>query len=179
MSQSIWNVPLATFCDLVAARRPAPAGVASAVVGATCGLSLLVKALAITGRNDLLLEAAVRLSRRLQATADEDIAAVQRYSRTGDAADLERATEVPLRAARAAVEGLDLCVQATDGISGPVAADVVAGAFLLEGAVYAIWACIQANVRRLTADGAAPLAHLDDLEGRARQAREEVVSRLR
>jgi formiminotetrahydrofolate cyclodeaminase len=131
------------FCDEVASRSPAPAGVATAVVAADLGMSLLIKTLAITGKRPDLLERARAESATLRRTVQEDIAAVRELMRSGDA---RKATEVPMRAARSVAAGLDLCAQASGEIHGLLAADLGAAAALLSGAAQAIQICVDANL---------------------------------
>src|SRR5512135_2408379 len=58
MAHSIWSESLGSFSDAVAATRPAPAGVAAAAMTAELGLSLMIKAMSITGGHDELVAAA-------------------------------------------------------------------------------------------------------------------------
>jgi formiminotetrahydrofolate cyclodeaminase len=131
------------FCDQVASRSPAPAGVAAAVVAADLGMSLLIKTLVLTGERPDLLEAARTESVRLRQAVDDDIAAVRELMRSGDA---RKANEVPMRAARSAAAGLDLCKQAEGEIHGLLAADLGAAVALLSGAAQAIQVCMDANL---------------------------------
>src|SRR5579863_8075978 len=131
------------FCDQVASRSPAPAGVAAAAVAADLGMSLLIKTLIITGKRPDLLEAARAESGRLRQAADDDIVTVREMMRTRDP---RNANEAPLRAARSAAAGLELCAQVEGEIGGLLAADLSAAAALLSGAVRAIQACVDANL---------------------------------
>ena len=145
MSRSIWSDSLAIFSDSVAATRPAPAGVAAACVAANLGISLLIKTLAITGRQADLLESARREAAHLRGAADEDIGAVMQFMSVRDAASIRQAIEAPLRAARAAVAGLELCTKAS--VKPVLAADLAAARALMSGALRAILICIDANLR--------------------------------
>jgi formiminotetrahydrofolate cyclodeaminase len=147
MSRSIWPESLASFSDSVSATRPAPAGVAAAAVAAELGMSLMIKAMSITGGHDELVGAARRESARLRGAADEDIGAVMAYMSTRDAAALRQAIDAPLRAARAAVTGLELCGQASSGVKPALVADLRAAQALLSGALRAILICIDANLQ--------------------------------
>ncbi len=140
------NVSMWAFCDEVASRSPAPAGVAAAAVAADLGLSLLIKTLVITGKRPELLEAARAESARLRQAVDDDIAAVRELMRSRDAAAMKKAIEVPMRAARSAGAGLDLCAQAAGEVRGLLAADLGAAAALLAGAAKAIQVCVDANL---------------------------------
>jgi formiminotetrahydrofolate cyclodeaminase len=159
------------FCDQVASRSPAPAGVAAAAVAADLGLSLLIKTLVITGKRSDILEAARAESARLRQAVDDDITAVRELMRSGDAVAMSRAIEVPMRAARSAAAGLDLCVEAAGEIRGLLAADLAAAAALLCGAVRAILVCVDANLR---AQGSEVPAERKVLEDRATQQAEAI-----
>lgn len=130
------------FCDQVASRSPAPAGVAAAAAAADLGMSLLIKALVITGKRPELLEAARAESVRLRQAVDDDIVAVRELIRTRDP---RNANEIPMRAARSAAAGLDLCAEAAGEVHGLLAADLGAAKALLSGALQAIQVCVDAN----------------------------------
>jgi len=147
MSRSIWSESLASFSDSVAATRPAPAGVAAAAVTAELGMSLLIKAIAITGGHGELVEAARSQAAHLRGAADEDIRAVMEYLHARHAAALRQAIEAPLRAARAAVVGLELCAKASGVVKPALAADLGAAQALLAGALRAILLCVDANLQ--------------------------------
>jgi len=143
MPRSIWSESLVSFSDSVAATRPAPAGVAAAAVAADLGIGLLIKTLAITGGHDDLLAAARKESAHLRGAADDDVGAVMEYMHARDAGTLRRTIEAPLRAARAAVMGLELSKKAS--VKPALAADLGAAQALLAGALRAILICIDAN----------------------------------
>jgi|SRR5579862_3311682 len=146
MDTSIWPASLGSFCDQIAARRPAPAGVASSAVVAVLGLSLLIKTIEISGKRADLAESARGLSEKLRTAADEDIAAVHAYMASRDPAALRQAIDVPMSAARAAAAGIDLCCEAADVVRASLRADIGAAAALLAGAVRAILICVDANL---------------------------------
>jgi formiminotetrahydrofolate cyclodeaminase len=185
MNASIWPATLASFCDEVAGTNPAPAAVAVSAVTANLGLGLLIKVLEITGRRKsfagdsqklrALVDAARRESEQLRSLADEDIAAVRQYVGSRNPADARSAIEVPLRAARAAVSGLDLCAEAAGAIQalnqggpqGPLAADLGAAGILLSAAVRAILLSVDTNLRQLPSEDpyrAAVMIEQRDLE---------------
>ncbi len=142
---TIWSATLGSFCDEVAAAKPAPAGVAVAAVSARLGLALLIKVLRITGKRNDLIEAARRESDQLARAADDDIQAIQQLLHARDA---NAAIDVPLRAATSAVAGLELCAETAASIRGLIAADLGAAASLLAGAARAILLCVDFNLRR-------------------------------
>ena len=148
-SPSVWTETLASFCNHLAASEPAPAGVAAAAVTGRLGLSLLIKVLEIRGLQKELREAAQRESQILAEAADEDIQAVQQLLKTRHA---QPAIEIPLRAARAAVAGLELCARASESVRGLIAADIGAAAALLAGSARAILLCVEANLKRASSE---------------------------
>jgi formiminotetrahydrofolate cyclodeaminase len=168
MSRSIWSESLASFSDSVAATRPAPAGVAAAAVAAELGISLLIKGLAITGGQDELLNAARLSASHLRGAADDDIGAVMAYMQTRDAAALRQAIEAPMRTARAAVAGLELCAKASGKVKPALAADLAAAQALLTGALRAILICIDANLRGCEDEHRDAVAERRAIEDRAR-----------
>jgi formiminotetrahydrofolate cyclodeaminase len=168
MPHSVWSESLARFSDSVAATRPAPAGVAAAAIAAELGISLLIKTLAITGGQAELLNAARRESAHLRGAADDDIGAVMAYMSARDADALRQAIEAPLRAARAAVTGLELCAKASDSVKSSLAADLGAAQALLAGALRAILICIDANLHGREGEHRDALAERQAIEDRAR-----------
>ena len=168
MSRSIWSESLASFSDSVAATRPAPAGVAAAAVAAELGISLLIKALAISSAQNELLDAARRELAHLRCAADDDIGAVMEYMRARDADALQLAIEAPMRAARAAVAGLELCAQAAGLVRATLAADLGAAQALLGGALRAILICIDANLHGREDEHRDAVAERQAIEERAR-----------
>lgn len=142
MDASIWPTPLGEFQESVAAPQPMPAGVATAAATAALGLSLLMKALRITGQRADLLGPAQELVDELRAAADADVEAVKNYIQNRDKSGL---LTVPARAAHAVSQALALCVEAEPSVTGLIAADVRAAAAILDGAASAIDACICAN----------------------------------
>ena len=168
MSRSIWSESLASFSDSVGATRPAPAGVAAAAVAAELGFRLLIKTLAITGDRAELLEAARRESANLRGAADQDIGAVMAYMTARDADTLRQAIEAPLRAARAAVTGLELCGQSSGRVKATLVADLRAAQALLAGALRAILICIDANLAGREGEHPGAVAERHAIEDRAR-----------
>lgn len=160
--RSVWTETLASFCDNLAASRPAPAGVAAAAVSGCLGLALLMKVLEIRGLPSELIDAAKRESQILAQAADDDIEAVSQLLQAHDA---QPAIEVPLRAARAAVAGLELCAGAAESVRGLIAADLGASAALLAGAARAILLCVEFNLSRAPSEALAAVRR--QLEERA------------
>jgi formiminotetrahydrofolate cyclodeaminase len=142
MNGSFWDASLASFAADVAAPKPAPAGVAASSIAALLGISLLIKVLEIRGIRPDLLDAARSLAAELRQAAEDDVAAVQRYIQSRDLAGM---LDPPMRAARAAVSGLELSSKIE--ISGLIAADLRAGTELLAGAARAILTCVDSNLR--------------------------------
>jgi formiminotetrahydrofolate cyclodeaminase len=146
---TIWDAPLESLYEGLAAPKPSPAGVTAAAVSARLGLALLIKTLEITARRAgdaetvrAWLTAARRYSELLAEAANDDIVAAPERKRI----------EIPMNAARAAVAGLDLCAEAAGLVHGPLAADLGAAAALLCAAVRALVLCVDSNVGELEAE---------------------------
>jgi methenyltetrahydrofolate cyclohydrolase len=143
--------------------------VSVAAVSASLGLGLVEKVLRIAGqrrgfsgdrmRLDQLIDAARAGSDRLAGYVDEDVAAFNDYlasKRRGDvpAMDgaLRAAIESPLKIARAAVDGLDLCAEAADIIPAAVAADLGTAVLLLECGARATLLSVDSNLGQFPPD---------------------------
>jgi methenyltetrahydrofolate cyclohydrolase len=168
-SASLLTTSIENFRDRVASTEPTPAGVSVAAISASLGLALIEKVLRIVSqrkgfagdraRLGQLADAAQAGSARVVHYADEDVAVFNEYlaSRrakdaraTGDA--LRNAIEVPLKIARSAVDGLDLCAAAAGFAHAPLAADLGAAAEILAGAVRATLLSVDSNVTQLALD---------------------------
>lgn len=147
MSGSIWNQPLESLYDGLAAAKSAPAAVTASAVSARFGLALLIKILEVTLRRktfsgdpaqfNAMIEAARAESAKLAQAADDD---------TNSGPDRRR-SEIPMIAAQAAEAGLAQCASARPFITGPIAADLEAAILLLEAARRAILVCLESNAR--------------------------------
>jgi methenyltetrahydrofolate cyclohydrolase len=143
--------------------------VSVAAVSASLGLGLVEKVLRIAGlrrgfsgdrvRLDQLMDAARAGSDKLAGYADEDVAAYNDYlasKRRGDMpamdAALRAAVESPMKIARAAVEGLDLCAEAAGIIPAALAADLGTAVVLLAGAARATLLSVDSNLGQLPPD---------------------------
>ena len=187
-ADGIWGVTLENFRQSVASAEPVPAGVSVAAVSAALGVSLLRKVLEIVAkrkrfqgdRGELaaLLEAARTESEYLARCADEDIAAYRAYiaaRRTGDAGATP-AVKTPLRGARSALAGLDLCAAAAGIVDGAVAADLGTAAILLAGAVRAM--ALSAGVNLRESPDHAAILECKELEVRALRQLDSVLRRV-
>jgi formiminotetrahydrofolate cyclodeaminase len=168
-SRSIWSESLASFSDAVAATRPAPAGVCAAAVAAELGMCLMIKAMSITGGHGELVEAARREAADLRGAADDDVGAVMEFIGVHDAAAKRKAIEAPLRAARAAVSGLELCVHASSAVKKSLAVDQAAAEALIAGALKAILMCVAANLQGHETDYPDAVSEHREIEDRARR----------
>ena len=92
---------------------------------------------------------AQRLIDQLHNVADEDSAAGGRYLVSQDPEALEQAIGTPMRSAGVVAEGIGLCAEAASEVRGLLAADAVAAALLLAGALRAILACVDFNLARI------------------------------
>jgi formiminotetrahydrofolate cyclodeaminase len=188
MHVSIWPGTLASFCEDVAGSNPAPAAVAASAVTASLGLSLLIKVLKIAGRRKsfrgdaqklkALIDVARREQEELKKAADEDIHAVRLYVGSRDPSGARNAIEVPMRAARAAGAGLDLCAEGAqiEGVKqGLPAADLHAASILLSAALRAILVSVEFNLTQL--DSAETYREAIVAETRALEERMEITLR--
>ena len=165
-----------------------------AAVSASLGLGLVEKVLRIAGqrrgfsgdraRLDQLMDAARAGSDALADYADEDVAAYDDYlasKRRGDVLDaaLRTAIESPLKIARAAVAGLDLCAEAAGLIPAAVAADLGTAVLLLECAARATLLSVDSNLGQFPPDSQFyrdVLAERGELHRQARQKAEKLVA---
>jgi len=164
MPDSIWNSTLEEFRAQVASVEPVPAGVSTAAVAAGLAAGLLTKVMEISRKKqpsggralEELIRSAHEQSAYLKQCADDDIAVYRTYlavrGRHDDtaAAALRQITEVPLRAARAAIAGLELCNSMAPTTPAVIAPDLAAATTLLEAAVRAILISVDANLAYLT-----------------------------
>jgi formiminotetrahydrofolate cyclodeaminase len=171
---SLWNTTIGNLRDRVATSEPAPAGVSVSAISASLALALLEKVLRIASHRkdfsgdpqrvaDLIIRAR-QASDILAAYAEEDIAAFDYFLASRrlphesptrhqaiDAA-LRTAIEVPLKIARTAAEGLDLCAEATPLVHAFVAADLGSATELLSAAIRATLLSVDSNLARLPPD---------------------------
>ena len=139
-------------------------GVATAAHAASLALELLAK---ITHSNAGLAEA-----ESLRQIAEDDVAAYNRFltSPPQERVLVQRdAIETPMRAARTALAGLDLCLAASNSIRDSVAADLGVAAELLAAAARGILLCAGQNLKAVSEDPsyAATLAERQTLGARA------------
>ena len=197
--QSIWTRTLADFEQLIGAGDSITGAVAVSAVSAALAVDVLQMVLGVTARkrNSEHLQGLIGAARearvRLARAADEDRAAYASYrdavrlpkefegrsQAIGSA--LQKASETPLAAARAATEALGLCVETSKLAEGAIAADVGGAAHLLAGAVRAILISVDANLRRLKGRPFydALVSERRDLEAQATARAGEVVKLLR
>jgi len=196
MEDSIWATTLAGFRSESGGADPVPAGVAISAVTASLALALLAKVLTVTGnrksfagdrqRLAALLGAARAESTLLTHLADDDIQAFNQYmecKRQGEelTAAIRNAIEVPMKAARSALRGLDLCAEAAGMMQGLTAADLGAAAALLSGALRAMLLSVDFNIREMRSEeqfSAAIAAECGDLELRALRCAEIVTAAI-
>jgi formiminotetrahydrofolate cyclodeaminase len=142
--RSLWQATLAEFADGLAAKQPAPAGVAAAAVAGAFGASLFIKVLEIRRPDEQALARQLAIMRAAVAdfhlAAEADIDAVQSRDRS-------RMMEAPVEVARTAVRTLGMIAGARGQIRGPLGADVTAAAMLVAGAGRAALACAIVNLK--------------------------------
>ena len=139
---------LDSFYDELSSKQPAPAGVAAAAVSARLGIALLIKVLEIRRQPAARIETARREAAILKQAAEDDIQALT-------AEHPAFSVEIPMRAARAATAGLQLCANTAGSIRGMIAADLGAAAALLAGAARAILLCVEFNLSRTPSEAVA------------------------
>src|SRR5690606_5038145 len=172
MTESLWDLALATVRDRAASDAPTPGGGSIAVVSGTLGLALVLMALRVSARRPEsgdalapLIEAGDRLLATLSAQADADILVFEGYMaalklprateeekaarRAALAQATVEATEMPLNAAQALLEGLDIARQAVPLAHPTIVSDVAAGAALLHGAATAVLYNVDVNLASL------------------------------
>ena len=197
---SVWKSTLEEFHAQIAQGDGITGAVAVASMAAAFAVSLMLMVLEITARKkeseghrrqiQELLEAARTEAQHLKRAADDDRAAYAAYrqaARLPQAGErqraerqramrstLEQASETPLRAARSAVRTIELCAQAATLVRGDIAADIAGAAEILHGAVRAILASLDANLRRMEDGGL--VAERRELEERASHFVERVRS---
>lgn len=162
-------------------------GVATAAESAALALELLSRVIEVSKpeqRGPWL--AAVRgQGEILRRAAQEDVAAYNVYlscvRNSAPVVELQQAIrgtiEVPLRAARAAMAGLEMCAAMADCVSASVAADLGVAATLLDSAVRGIGLCVDANLRLGTTVEAVGMEQRE-LEQRAHQAVHGVLDKI-
>lgn len=134
---------------------------AAAALSASLALRVLKSVLGVVARKHdsvrvrELIEAAQQAAERLVELAAEDGAAYAAYMQARrerseeEQAALRRAIETPMRVARAATNGINLCLETAGYTRGAIAADVAGAAALLAGAVRATLCSVDANLELL------------------------------
>jgi formiminotetrahydrofolate cyclodeaminase len=194
MPDSVWTGTIDAFRARVGGTGPVPAGVSISAVSASLALALVGKVLDITGRRktfagdrallNALIEQARAESSTLTRLADEDVEAFDLYleaTRSGDPEVTAKAAsltiKVPMEGARAAIRGLDLCLEAVELVSGLTAADLGIAAKLLDGAVRAMLLSVDFNVKQMNI-AEDLLAERRDLEARSIQHAATIAARI-
>jgi formiminotetrahydrofolate cyclodeaminase len=170
MDMSMWG-----FLDALASGTPTPGGggasavagaMAAALISMVCNLTLgRQRYAAVADEMQALLERAETLRDELQQLADDDVVAFTRLSaayklpRVTDAdvatrrdviqAALRRATDVPLRTARAAAAVLPLCGPIAERGNQAAVSDVGVAALLAQAAVRSALLNVDINLRTI------------------------------
>jgi formiminotetrahydrofolate cyclodeaminase len=163
-------------------------GVAVSAMAARLAMELLAKVIEVSkpAQLDAWLAQAWSEADKLRRAAEEDVAAYNVYlecrRNSAGTEELRRALrgtiEVPMAAARAAVAGIELCVEVSETVRAAVAADLGTAAALLDGAVRGMMLCIDANLRAAGDDPEFAMLRSDarDLAERAHRMTGVVVS---
>jgi len=175
MEQQTLNIPVTAFLDALASGAPTPGGGGAAAVAGAMAAALVSMVCNLTiGRQRYadaesemreILDRAETLRAELQQLAEEDVAAFNRLSaayklpRLTDAdvairrdavqAALKRATEVPLRTARAAAAIMPLCTPVAERGNRAAVSDVGVAALLAHTAVRSALLNVEINLRTL------------------------------
>jgi methenyltetrahydrofolate cyclohydrolase len=174
MEQS-FDAPVATFLDQLASNAPAPGGGGAAALGGAMGAALVSMVCNLTvGKKRFaeveeemrdMLDRAEALRHELQGLAEADVQAFNRLSaayklpRTTESdtairrdaiqASLRRATEVPLRTARAAAAILPLCPPVAERGNQAAVSDIGVAALFAHAAVRAALLNVEINLQLL------------------------------
>ena len=175
MEERAFDTSVADFLDRLASAMPAPGGGGAAALGGAMGAALVSMVCNLTigkaryaeveGQMRDALDRAEALRQELQELAQADIEAFNRLSaayklaRTTDSdqairrdaiqASLRRATEVPLRTARAAAAILPLCPPVAEHGNQAAVSDVGVGVLLAHAAVRSSLLNVEINLRLL------------------------------
>jgi formiminotetrahydrofolate cyclodeaminase len=175
MAEQAFDASVTAFLDSLASSAPAPGGgsaaalsgaMAAALVSMVCNLTIGKRRYAdVEAEMRDLLDRAEALRHEMQELAQADLEAFNRLSaayklpRTTDAdiairrdaiqASLRRATEVPLRTARAAAAVLPLCPAVADRGNQAAVSDVGVAALLAQAAVRSALLNVEINLRLL------------------------------
>lgn len=175
MAEQAFDASVTAFLDSLASSAPAPGGgsaaalsgaMAAALVSMVCNLTIGKRRYAdVEAEMRDLLDRAEALRHEMQELAQADLEAFNRLSaayklpRTTDAdiairrdaiqASLRRATEVPLRTARAAAAVLPLCPAVADRGNQAAVSDVGVAALLAQAAVRLALLNVEINLRLL------------------------------
>lgn len=175
MEQRTLDTTVPAFLDALASNAPAPGGGGAAAVTGAMGAALVSMVCNLTiGRqryaqaeNEMreLLDRAESLRAELQELAEDDVAAFNRLSaayklprvtesdiairRDAIQASLKRATEVPLRTARAAAAILPLCPPVAERGNQAAVSDIGVAALLAHAAVQSALLNVEINLRTI------------------------------
>ena len=173
MPASAWALTIAQVRDLTASLSPTPGGGSISILTGTLGLALVHKGASIslkratvdTARRESLLDLCDKVTpaiESLSSLVDDDSQAYQRYlaarslPHATDAetsaressmqAELLRATQIPLTAAKEMCRALEFVETAVALSDKHLLSDVFAGALLIRSAVQAVLLTVDANV---------------------------------
>lgn len=175
MDQRTFDSSVSSFLDALASGAPTPGGggaaalagaMAAALVSMVCNLTIGRQRYAeAEGEMRQVLDRAERLREELQQLAEDDVAAFNRLSaayklpRATDAdlairrdaiqASLRRATDVPLRTARAAAAVLPLCPAVAERGNQAAVSDIGVAGLLAYSAVRSALLNVEINLRTL------------------------------
>lgn len=175
MEEQTLNISVTEFLDSLASGAPTPGGggaaalsgsMAAALVSMVCRLTIGRKRYeTVEGEMTQILDRAETLRAELQQLAEDDVAAFNRLSaayklpriteadiairRDAIQSSLKRATEVPLRTARAAAAVLPLCVPTAERGNQAAVSDAGVAALLAHAGVRSALLNVEINLRTL------------------------------
>jgi len=175
MDERMFDASVSSFLDNLASKAPAPGGGSAAALGGAMGAALISMVCNLTvgkprfaeveSEMQDMLDRAETLRHELQDLAEADVEAFNRLlaayklPRTTESdiairrdaiqASLRRATEVPLRTARAAASILPLCPPVAERGNQTAVSDVGVAAFFAHAAVKAALLNVEINLNLL------------------------------
>jgi formiminotetrahydrofolate cyclodeaminase len=174
MTESIWDLSLRSALDQTASAAPTPGGGSIAAVSGAFGLGLVIMALEVSAKKQLLASTAAsegrKLLQELTPFVDRDVAVFSSYMEalrlpkqteaeqaTRDAARAAASLEAartPLQAAEAYLRALSFAHKSARHINKNVWSDLLAGADLLMGALKAVLRTVDINLPMLRDEAA-------------------------
>ncbi len=139
------RLPVDEFADALGARTPSPASGSAAAVAAALAAALVELTARFSG-DEVGVDEALRLRRRLLALADEDAVAYAEFARTRSDEARSRIVDVPRELAEAAAGVARLAERLERDAKPPLAADAAVAAILARAVEQAAIRLVQVNL---------------------------------